>query len=79
MSSPSCGQRTVPDANGHNCARLRSSVVFPVPGRAGDHQAIRRGPAARRAGRQAVPAGVRTSTSVELERAVDAGLGRQRR
>ena len=47
------GQCNVPDVNGHSCARLRSSVVLPAAGAAGDHQRVARVPAAHPAGRSA--------------------------
>ena len=34
------GQCSVPLVYGHNWARLRNSVVFPVPDFAGDHQGV---------------------------------------
>ena len=40
MVPSSVGQRSVPEVNGHSCARLRSSVVLPRARAAGDHQRI---------------------------------------
>ena len=73
------GRRNVPDVNGHSCARLRSRVVLPRARAAGDHQSSRPRRAGRRAGRSAVLRRRADLDLVELDRAVGARLGRQRR
>ena len=77
MVSSSCGRRRVPEVNGHSCARLRSSVVLPLP----DVPVITNdSPGSSRTSSGSisrVPAGVRDLDVVELERAVAARLGGQ--
>ena len=59
----SCGRRSVPDVNGHSCARLRNRVVLPVPelpvitNESPGSSRMSSGSTSR------APAGVRTSTS----------------
>ena len=73
----SSGRRRVPEVNGHSCARLRSSVVLPLP----EPPVITNdspGSSRTSSGSMSrVPAGVRTSTSSSSSEPSVLGTGGQ--